>query len=298
MSTSYVNADRKTNRIWSGCSMNILVTLNANYLKPLKVMLQSLFLNNPKEEFTIYLMHSSLTKQEVDDVESFVIRQKHELKEISIDPTMFSEAPVVKHYSVEMYYRLLAYKFLPKSIDRILYLDPDILVINELNDLYHEDLDGYLYAAAYHDFASVKEINKLRWKPYEIEAYYNSGVLLMNLEEQRKQMKEEDIYHFVEVNRKKLILPDQDIINGLYSKYIKNIDEVQYNFDARFYYYYKLISKNTLDIDYVMNHTAIIHFCGKKKPWHPNYTGKFHSLYKHYERLTKRNYMDMMSETS
>ncbi len=267
--------------------MNILVTLDANYLNPLKVMLKSLFLNNPNEQFTVYVMHSSLTEKEVAGLEEFVQRQDQALEEVRIDPNTFSDAPVIKHYSVEMYYRLLAFKFLPKELDRILYLDPDILIINEVKELYEEDLEGYLYAAAYHDRASVKEINKLRLRPYEIEAYYNSGVLLMNLEEQRKQVKEEDIFEFVELNKKKLILPDQDVINGLYSKWIKDIDEILYNFDARFYYYYKLTTKNTVDIDYVINHTAIIHFCGKKKPWHQNYSGKFHSLYKHYERLAK-----------
>jgi lipopolysaccharide biosynthesis glycosyltransferase len=34
-----------------------------------------------------------------------------------------------------------------------------------------------------------------------------------------------------------------------------------------------------------MENTAILHFCGKKKPWQELYTGEFHSLYKHYERL-------------
>jgi len=33
---------------------SILVTLDSNYLKPLKVMLKSLFINNPNEEFDIY----------------------------------------------------------------------------------------------------------------------------------------------------------------------------------------------------------------------------------------------------
>ncbi len=89
-------------------------------------------------------------------------------------------------------------------------------------------------------------------------------------------------------NKKRLILPDQDIINGLYSKAIKDIDELIYNFDARFYYYYKLTNKMKVDMDFVINHTAIIHFCGKKKPWLENYTGKFHSLYKHYEKLANK----------
>ena len=91
---------------------------------------------------------------------------------------------MLKHYSKEMYYRLLAFKFLPPEMDKILYLDPDLIVINPLRGLYDTDIDDYLFAAAFHDRVSVKEVNKLRLMPYEIAAYYNTGVMLMNLARQ------------------------------------------------------------------------------------------------------------------
>ncbi|HHV64197.1 MAG TPA: glycosyltransferase family 8 protein [Peptococcaceae bacterium] len=266
--------------------MNILVTLNSNYIKPLKVMLKSLFFNNPEEKFSIYLLHSSLKEEELADLEQYIFRQGQELKIVTINDTYFQDAPVLLHYSKEMYYRLLAFKFLPSELDRILYLDPDILVINPIRELYYQDLDGYLYAAAYHDLLTIKEINKLRLKPYEIEAYYNSGVLLMNLDLQRQVISEQAIFDFVKQNKKvKLLLPDQDIINALYAKQIKALDEKLYNYDARHYSYYKLISNGECDMDYVIYNTVILHFCGKKKPWLKGYSGKFHSLYKHYEKL-------------
>jgi len=62
-------------------------------------------------------------------------------------------------------------------------------------------------------------------------------------------------------------MPDQDIINSLYSKKIKSIDEKLYNYDARYYSYYKITSNGKCDMDYVINNTVFIHFCGKKKPW-------------------------------
>ncbi len=268
--------------------MNILVTLNGNYIPPLKVMLTSLFLNNKDEQFTIYLMHSSFSEEELEHVKHHVEAYNQKLEEIRVGDEFFENAPVVKHYSKEMYYRILAYQFLPKEIDKILYLDPDILVINRIRDLYDTDISDCLFGAAFHNRLSVKEINKLRLMPYEIDAYYNSGVMLMNLDKQRKMIKEQDIYAFVEENKKKLILPDQDIINALYSKHIKEIDEILYNYDARFYLYYKLSSNGKYDMDFVIKNSAIIHFCGKRKPWKKNYNGKFHSLYKHYENLANK----------
>ena len=121
-----------------------------------------------------------------------------------------------------------------------------------------------MYAAAYHDLISVKNINKLRLKPYEIDAYYNSGVLLMNLELQRQVVDEKKIFDLVRNHRSKLIMPDQDIINVLYAKQIKTLDEKLYNYDARYYRYYKLMSDGQCDMDFVINNTVIIHFCGRK----------------------------------
>lgn len=264
--------------------MNILVTLNANYIKPLKVMLHSLFVNNQGEAFTIYVMHASLKEAELSDLNQYIADYGHSLVVITVTDDYFKAAPVMKHYTKEMYYRLLAFKFLPPELDKILYLDPDILVINEIRTLYDMDISGYLYAAAYHEIATVAEINKLRLKPYDMDAYYNSGVLLMNLGLQRKKIKEHEIFDYVEENKKRLLYPDQDIINALYSQDIKNLAEVIYNYDPRYYRYYKAVSNGDMDMDFVIHKTSIIHYRGKKKPWNKNYTGKFHSIYKHYEK--------------
>jgi len=265
--------------------MNLLVTLDSNYIRPLKVMLASLFMNNPAEEFHIYLMHSSIRDDEIADIERFTGSYGQILHVIKMDNRHFQNAPVIFHYTKEMYYRLLAYKFLPGDMDRILYLDPDILVINPVRDLYDTELDGHLYAAAYHNVLAVKGINQIRLYPYKINAYFNSGVLLMNLDLQRKLVNEEAIYLFIEKNRTKLIMPDQDIINALYSNQIKCLDEKLYNYDVRYYKYYKMISNNTCDMDYVIRNTVFLHFCGKKKPWNKSYSGQFYSLYKHYEKI-------------
>lgn len=231
-------------------------------------------------------MHSTIKDDELKDLEKYIKMHGNQLEVICIEDDYFRNAPILLHYTKGMYYRLLAFRFLPQKIDRILYLDPDILVINPLRDLYDMDLKEYLYAAAYHDVISIKEINKIRLYPYEIDAYYNSGVLLMNLKLQRQLIDEGAIYQFVEkIHRLKLIIPDQDILNALYSKKIKSLDDKIYNYDVRYYRYYKIFSNGICDMDYVIRNTVVLHFCGKKKPWKKDYSGQFYALYKHYEKL-------------
>ena len=107
----------------------------------------------------------------------------------------------------------------------------------------------------------------------------------MNLKLQRQRIDAQTIFDFVEKNRSKLIMPDQDVLNALYSKQIKTLDEKLYNYDVRYYRYYKLMSGGVWDMDRVIKNTVILHFCGKKKPWKKDYNGRFHALYKHYEKL-------------
>ena len=264
--------------------MNILVTLNSVYVKPLLVMLKSLFVSNPQGQFTVFLMHSSLSQDEVAAIDGFVTKHGHKLQVLHVPDDFFSNAPITMRYSKEMYYRLLAYKLLPPEVDRILYLDPDILVINNISKLYETDISDYLFAASFHKRILAKELNMVRLNAYDMQEYYNSGVLLMNVSRQRHEIDERQIFEFIDKYKNRLVLPDQDVLNSLYSDSILALDETIYNFDTRFYHYYRLVSNGTVDMDYIFKNTCILHFCGKKKPWHKNYLGVFLALYKYYEK--------------
>lgn len=266
--------------------MNILVTIDKNYMNPLVTMLYSLFFNNKGRNFDIYIMHSDLEDEDIENLNKFCKNYNSRAISVKIGENAFSEAPTLLHYTKEMYFRLLAYKVLPENLDRILYLDPDILVINDVERLYNMDFEGSSYIAAYHDKFSIDNINKLRFLQYEIEYYFNSGVLLMNLEKLRKIDKEKEIYDFIEKYGKMLVMPDQDVLNALYARDILPVDDKIYNYDARFYAYYKYKSSKEFDMDHVMENTVVLHFCGGKKPWHDDYIGKFHSLYGHYKKLS------------
>lgn len=58
-------------------------------------------------------------------------------------------------------------------------------------------------------------------------------------------------------------MPDQDVLNALYSKEIKKLDEVKYNYDTRYYLYYKIQNNGKVNMDYIMQNTVILHFAGK-----------------------------------
>lgn len=104
-----------------------------------------------------------------------------------------------------MYYRLLAPCFLPDRLTRILYLDPDILVINSLRPLWETDLEGRLFAAAAHTGKTnlANNINQVRLGTDN--KYYNSGVLLMNLEQGRKEIRPDEIFAYSREHARELL---------------------------------------------------------------------------------------------
>ena len=85
-----------------------------------------------------------------------------------------------------------------------------------------------------------------------------------------------------------MLLPDQDLLNVLYGEQILPLADAVWNYDARNYNTYRMASSGLCDMDWVMRHTAVLHFCGKAKPWKPGYLYRFGVLYLHYAQITRR----------
>lgn len=266
----------------------LLTTLDENYIPQLQVLLTSLFINNPGELFSLYLLHSGIPQDRLSSIRRQCEASRYTFEAIRVEDSLFQGAPVTRQYPREMYYRLLAAQLLPKSVKRILYLDPDVLVINPIRPLWETDLQGKMFAAAAHTGKTelANNVNQLRLGTEH--AYYNSGVLLMDLEQARQLIEPQVLFHYVEQHRMALILPDQDILNALYGAQILPLEDVLWNYDARNYSNYLLRSGGVCDLPWVMEHTAILHFCGKEKPWKAKYIHRFGILYQHYWQLAHR----------
>ena len=268
--------------------MELLVTVDKNYIPPLQVMLTSLHMNNPGEDVELYLLQSKLQEKELEPLEKQCGRLGYKFFPVKIEDSWFSQAPVTKQYPREMYYRLLAPCFLPQKLHRILYLDPDILVINSLRPLWETDMKGRLFAAAAHTGKTnlANNINQVRLGT--THKYFNSGVLLINLDQGRKEILPEEIFRYAGEHAKELLLPDQDILNAVFGSRTLELDDYLWNYDARNYSTYLLRSGGVCDMDWVMGNTGILHFCGKTKPWQAGYIHRFGILYKHYMQINRR----------
>lgn len=269
--------------------MNLLVTIDENYILPFKVMLSSFFSSNPQEtDNTIYLLHSAIPADKLADLEEYCAGFGAELIALKVPESYFIGAATSSRYPKEMYYRMLAPLILPADLERVLYLDPDILVLNPLEPLYSLDLQGNAFAAACHTGVTdvTYGINALR---LDISHdYFNTGVILFDLTKARELVKADEIFQAVKEHENELILPDQDIFNILYGEKTLQVDDTLWNYDARKYTGYLMRSEGEANVRWIMDHTALLHFCGKHKPWNEEGHTPFNSLYLHYMNLTNR----------
>lgn len=270
---------------WLSEEINILVTLDENYLPYLNVMLESLTYSNPDCYFNVYLIHTSINEQATKKTQ-YILGENGMLIMINAGYIGLENAPTTSRYPQEIYYRIFAAKYLPKELDRILYLDPDIIINGSILALYKLPMDEYYFAAASHIGGLMRKMNGIRLDMDDDSPYINSGVILMNLELLRREQDYDDVFRFIEKRKNLLVLPDQDIISSLYGSKIYALDSFRYNMTERLYRLHSPFERG-LNLDWVREHSIIIHYCGRNKPWKENYIGELNIFYE--EALTQMN---------
>jgi lipopolysaccharide biosynthesis glycosyltransferase len=261
----------------SKTKINILVTLDENYIPYLNVMLTSLTNSNRNCFFDVYLLHNSI--RESDTISTVnILGNSGRLILIKAKNIGLDNAPVTNRYPQEIYYRIFAAHYLPTDVDKVLYLDPDIIVNGSVKELYNLPMEDYYFAAASHTGAFLTTINHIRLDTEENSPYINSGVMLMNLELLRKEQNLDEVFRFIEKRKNFMILPDQDIISSLYGSRIYGLDTFRYNMTEILYKKHSRFEK-TLTLDWIRKHSVIIHYCGRNKPWKENYIGVLNVFY-------------------
>ncbi len=261
--------------------MNILVTVNFNYLDKLFTMLNSLQINNIGQSLDVYVVANDVKEEDLsvfpnlDHVKLYLIHYKD---------AMLDQAPTTKRYPSIIYYRLIAANYLPKNLERVLYLDPDIIVLKDLSELYNMDFNGQYFIGSSNVKNVLRKFNESKNNAPKDSPYLNTGVLLINLNELRKFNQSEKIYHYILKRKNFFTLPDQDILQGLYGDKVKLIDNLKYNLSDRTILRYNLSHVvDKIDMDWVIKNCYIIHYFGRNKPWKENYKGILKVFYLQYK---------------
>lgn len=169
------------------------------------------------------------------------------------------------------YYRLLIGDIVPREVNRILYLDADTIVLGSLRDL-GRLYDNYNASSSVALWASASEqpMPHLREQLGEGSSTFNSGVLLIDLNEWRNAVSTGDLLGFARDKGEELLFHDQDVLNLVFANHWGRLP-------SRF---------NRMRSVEVLEEDAVVHFVGSEKPWRA--AGRKHPYARRYSYFRRK----------
>ncbi len=240
-----------------------LFCINARYAKHAAVCIASLLDNNPTSFFDLVVVSTGDLGGEAAKLRLTLAAYSNcALKTIRLDGRAGLKLPVRAHYSIDNYTRLWVAEFFPASVNKVLYLDSDMIVAGDIGGMWRADLGNAVIGA-------VTIPGSTRCPAFGIPeeyGYFNSGVLVIDLARWRS----EDIFtrltDYLGANADKIVDADQDVLNAcLYDRRLAL--PYIYNAISPFYFDHHPMGMTESEIATVRNEARIIHFNGASKPW-------------------------------
>jgi len=252
--------------------MIITCAIDNDYIRYCAVMLRSLYESNPKEEISVYIIHGDLDTSEKAKLSGYLGRFLRSVSFVQVDPKMLEGTTPFGHISIAAYYKLLLATALPRAIQKVIFLDCDMIVVDSLSGLWNTPLgDQPLAAVTDHH---IKE-NCQRLGLSEALGYFNTGVMVIDLNKWRKIDILSEGLKFAKNTHAILKHCDQDILNRIFEGQWMHLD-TRWNASPHLW---DLCSVPVPPEEaaalapqdaVARNKPAIIHFAGSgnAKPWH------------------------------
>ncbi len=270
--------------------INIVFISDKNYIFPTKVAIKSLIANKDKDtKYNINVIGIEISEDDVfllknlktENVKINIIQKDNDYSNIGYEHQYVSKAALFKFQISNIF----------SNLDKILYLDGDMIIEKDLNELYNIDL-GNNYAAVVKDFAG-QNIEKHN-KKINHKDYFNSGMMLLNL----KKMREDNMSNkLLEIKKNETFghFMDQDTLNvGFEEKVIYlsptyNLMLANLKYDVNdIVNFYNITEEKFKNIK--LNPT-IIHLTNKLKPWNDINAVKSDEFWKYADNIDVIKYI-------
>ncbi len=249
--------------------INVCLACDDNYSKYAGVVIASILANaNTEDNLTFYILDGGIAQENKQKIQELKSIKDCEINFIEIDESLFEEYKKVKthkYITLATYYRLKLPSML-LTVPRVIYLDCDMVVKSSLKELYNKNLSDKPLAGV-HD---IKLKNIL-----ENPTYVNAGMLVMDLDNMRKQNLEEKFLQWTKEHINTIKTGDQEIINEVCRGNILVIEDE-----------WNVQSSNFTNRSSYTNTPKIVHFTAVNKPWHWASFSYHRDLYFKYLQLT------------
>ncbi|GCL53457.1 glycosyl transferase family 8 [Microcystis aeruginosa NIES-3806] len=255
----------------------VVCAADNNYAIPLGVMLYSLAENLKEGKAFIYVIDGGITNANKKKVIRSLQKLEVEVVLNWLKPqeaaffTIVEKLPTWGHVTIAAYYRLLIPYLLPPSIEKVIYLDCDLILKEDLNNLWKIDIDNqYLFAVQDMGCPLVSSKNGLKtYQELQIPPdtpYFNSGVMILNLKKWREDDMSFKVINYLEENGRRLRYWDQDGLNAILAGCWGKLDPRWNQLPNKFSSWQESHFSEEV-YHQVMEAPYLIHFASDDKPW-------------------------------
>lgn len=248
--------------------LHLACSTDGRFAADCAVMLASLMASNKDVEVHVHLLHdASLTADAVRGLGALVTSAGGTFETITEAEAGSTGLPRSERFPVRAWYRVLLPDLLGQ-LDRVLYVDADALITSSLQPLWETDLHGSLVGAVTNPlFANMVPRLQSDLGLPDGRSYFNSGVLLMDLDAWRAQGTTEAVLDFAS-RHPGLIWPDQDALNGVLHASRHRLHPRWNAMPGLWELPRRYMPYSDQEMAEAASDPAIVHFVGPHKPWH------------------------------
>lgn len=280
--------------------MNILYTVNKQFLPIMLTSMYSLGINSNFENIKLHVVTSDFEKEDFDslkyhasnfdNIELFIYR----LEDFPIDMFNIPDFKGSQIANARLFYPRII-KEEHSDASTLLYLDADTIVVDDLNPITSHNSDTL--SLCLDDSMPKNYYNGI----FGLDKYYNSGVIYYNLDQFTQLDVEDKVKEFSETNTKHVKYPDQDFINVIFKDYISTL-ELRYNLSAFAFFYNDYLGNlyfnklkrqmNFSEVKSEAREKKILHSYGLNgiKPWYNNLVNPFNQQFDSYMSLVDEEF--------
>lgn len=265
MEDSFSSPEDQADRLQSAGHINLLLCTNALFLQHAAVCLASVLANTPELFFDVVVVSQpdeSLDEAKLQRSVDRFPNQSLSFRKFAIPKDILLPLNPLAHYTLDTYSRLWIGEFFPADVERVLYLDVDMVVAGSVAPLWSIDLNGALMAAV--DIpGSMRGVDRLALRPED--GYFNAGMLVIDLKQWRETAAGQQVLEYIQENPER-VLYDQDALNAVFHHRTKRLP-FEWNAIRPFYDEPTELPLAQIELEKIRRDAIIIHFNGNLKPW-------------------------------
>jgi lipopolysaccharide biosynthesis glycosyltransferase len=242
----------------------VVASSDDNYAIPMHVMFVSLLENAARpDRFEIFVIDGGISEKKKNNLENDISARGGNVAFLQVDDGIYADFPTQKHISAPAYYRISIPELFNETVKRAIYLDCDLIIKADLEELWSQDLGPYAIAAVENIAGSTYLKSGLAQSDY-----FNSGVIIIDLVKWREQNIPEKVRTFKMEHPELISTNDQCAFNGVFRGEWARLP-LHWNMQSGLYRNRRQVERLKQNGAYekAVWTPSIIHYIGWSKPW-------------------------------